>query len=116
MKDSKHNIKFNYLYRDVGNYKIFGDVVFYNQEKIDLGKIEKEIRTVLIDGEFFYPVEWKILALTFDEGDEIFPAWNEFENIEFTNKPPTDKRTFIEFINELNGIENYKKTKKENQL
>jgi hypothetical protein len=46
------NIKFNYLYRDAGNYKQFGNIVLSNLNNIALDLIEDIVRGNLIDGEF----------------------------------------------------------------
>lgn len=103
MSGSKNNIKFNYLYRDGGNYKIFGNVIFHNLENIDLERIEKEIRNSLIDQEFFDPFKWNIPILAFDEiNKEIDHGWNEFERIETTNEEATDNRSILEFIQQIN--------------
>lgn len=47
------NIKFNYLYRDAGNYKTFGFVIFANPNSILIEEAEKKFRNSLIDSEFF---------------------------------------------------------------
>jgi len=99
MKGSKFNIKFNYLYRDAGNYKIFGCVIFSNQKKIDLERIELEIKDNLIDKEFFYPLDCKIPVLNFDGiNEEISDVWYEFENVEFTDEHVTDNKSIEEFL------------------
>ncbi len=36
MSASKNNIQFNYIYRDAGNYKVFGYVVFANPQELSL--------------------------------------------------------------------------------
>lgn len=81
--ENPKNIKFNYLYRDGGNYKIYGSQVFSNPKKLPLKEIETKITANLIDGEFFDPKEWNIPALVFAEWDEdIDHGWNEFESVE----------------------------------
>ncbi|WPU98786.1 hypothetical protein SNE26_22485 [Mucilaginibacter sp. cycad4] len=42
------NIKFNYLYRDGGNYKNFNSIVFNNPQSILLPSLEQLIRSKLI--------------------------------------------------------------------
>lgn len=103
MKNSKYNIRFNYLYRDAGNYKIFGSIIFNNLENIDIKSIEKVIKNKLIDGEFFNPLDWKIPRLHFDTASKALDHdWNEFEKIEITKEDATDSRTILEFIDYLN--------------
>ena len=82
-----HNIKFNYLYRDSGNYKLFNSVIFTNPNKLDLKTIQGQITKSLIDGEFFCPREWNIPALEFDTPDEeLDHNWHEFESVEQTSE------------------------------
>lgn len=57
MRDLKNNIKFNYLYRDGGNYKIWNNEVFPNPQSLTLTEIDNGIRNELIDGEFFDPLK-----------------------------------------------------------
>lgn len=47
------NVCFNYLYRDAGNFKNWGEIVFTNKTDIELNLLELQIRNILIDGEFF---------------------------------------------------------------
>ena len=96
MKVSKYNIKFNYLYRDSGNYKIFDYVIFRNRRELNLTYIDRKIKESLINGCLFYPVGMNVPMLSFGE-DEIegFPIWNEYESVEFTSELPTDKRNFL---------------------
>lgn len=79
------NIKFNYLYRDGGNYKNYGFVILSNPGNLALTEVEKLIRNKLIDGEWFYPEEWGLPELFFDWVDfRVDPTWHEFGNVENT--------------------------------
>jgi hypothetical protein len=76
------NIKFNYLYRDGGNYKTFGEVVFANPDDIPLTEIEARIKAKLIDETYFYHKEFGVPGLipnTFDY--DLDPTWHEFESV-----------------------------------
>jgi hypothetical protein len=82
------NIKFNYLYRDSGNYKKFSSVIFYNPNNIELTELEKLIKSKLIDGLWFYADEWKLPELFTEYLDSrIDPIWHEFESIEYIDEP-----------------------------
>jgi hypothetical protein len=82
------NIKFNYLYRDSGNYKKFGSVIFADPNNIELAEIEKLIRSRLIDELWFYADEWNLPELFTEYLDfRIDPTWHEFESVEYTNGP-----------------------------
>lgn len=80
------NIKFSYLYRDSGNYKNYGYVVFANPENISLEQLEELIRSKLIYGEWLYANEWQLPDLFFDNFDPYTdPTWHEFESVEYTD-------------------------------
>jgi hypothetical protein len=50
MPNSKKKIRFNYEYRDAGNYKNFGSIVIYNSSQIeDLELTEKYVLYLLFD-------------------------------------------------------------------
>jgi hypothetical protein len=87
MSNSLNNIRFSYLYRDSGNYKLYGDVIFSNQEAVLVVDIESQIRKCLIDGEHFDPIEWDIVPLRFEVyDDELDHDWHEFEKVEETQE------------------------------
>ena len=69
MSDLSNNIRFSYLYRDYGNYKLFGATIFSNPENLSVSEIEVRIKAKLIDGEFFNPEEWGISRLKFENYD-----------------------------------------------
>jgi hypothetical protein len=106
MSDSKNSIKLTYLYRDAGNYKVFGSVVFSNPDGIAIAKIEAQIRSVLIDGEFFEPLKWGIKPLAFDESnDELDHSWNEFVSVHETADPPSTSMTVSSFLEKLTVLQ-----------
>lgn len=76
------NTKFNYLYRDVCNYKKFNDVVLFGIFEV------KQIEPLLKDKLFFIPSDVGLPDLQ----DDIFSVddhiWHEFESIELTEEPP----------------------------
>lgn len=51
------NICLTYLYRDAGNYKYWGEVVFSNPDGTDPATLETEARRHLIDGHWFVAVD-----------------------------------------------------------
>src|SRR5690606_12719167 len=60
MKPKPKNLKFSYLYRDEGNYKDFGELVFPNPSGMSPEAASERLRAQLIDGEYFYPKEWGV--------------------------------------------------------
>jgi hypothetical protein len=87
-----NDIKFNYLYRDAGNYKIFGSVIFTNIGSKSIGSIELAIREKLIDNEYFIPEKWNIPRLSFgDYSPELDHDYHEFESLEETDDNAPEK-------------------------
>jgi len=87
MNESRNNIKFNYLYRDAGNYKIYDEIIFANQNSHSLQEIELIIRKNLIEGEFFIPEKWQIPRLDLGSySSELDHDYHEFESLEFTDE------------------------------
>ena len=96
------NIKFNYLYRDSGNYKVFNSVIFKNDSSINLKELDELIKSKLIYGEWLYAEEWKLPKLFTCYFDfKIDPTWNEFESIEYTDELPNNELTLKDFVNNL---------------
>jgi len=98
MNVSNHNIKFNYLYRDAGNYKLFGSLVFSNHDSLSLEYIELTIRENLIEGDYFVPEKWYVPRLSFENySPEFDHDYHEFESIELTDEIPS-KCDISEFL------------------
>jgi hypothetical protein len=93
------NIKFNYLYRDGGNYKNYSSVIFANPDNIDLSDLEALIKSKLIYGEWFYVNEWKLPDLHFDTWDnEIDHTFHEFESVELTEEAAKTDFSLADFM------------------
>ena len=41
-------VKFNYLYRDAGNYKSWGELIFSNPDGLNLKEIDRQLRMKFI--------------------------------------------------------------------
>ena len=81
------NIKFSYLYRDAGNYKNYGHVIFANPNNLSLEQVMDLIKPKLIDGTWFYAKELGLPDLHFDRWDEeLDHGFHEFEGVEFTDE------------------------------
>ena len=50
--DSLVNVEFQYLYRDAGNFKNFGSVIFANRGGIDVASVEEAIRSAIFENQF----------------------------------------------------------------
>lgn len=99
MSNAEINIKLNYLYRDGGNYKVWGYEVFSNPDLLSIKGIEEKIRESLIGGEFFDPQHWKVTRLKFDDlVSELDHTWNEFDSLAVTAEEPTNSNSITEFL------------------
>jgi len=100
MNASNNNIRFNYLYRDAGNYKEFGEIIFTNQDSKRLKEIELAIRKNLIEGEFFIPEKWNVPRLSFENYlPELDHDYHEFESVEVTDENLTENKDISAFLN-----------------
>ena len=98
MSVSKTNIKFSYLYRDAGNNKNFGFVIFANPGKLPTDQLKDTIVARLIDGEYFDHEAICVPDLYFPIKNADDHSWHEFDNLETTTEKPTDKRTIENFV------------------
>jgi hypothetical protein len=100
------NIKFNYLYRDAGNYKNFNSIVFNNPQNIELSVLDYWIRSKLISHHWFYVDQWQVPDLHFGTWDnELDHTFHEFESIEYTDEAANSEKdltSFIQILEKLN--------------
>ena len=102
MEHLRQNVVFRYIYRDAGNYKQFGSVVFSNPNNLTIDELTKAIRAKLTDGEFFCPEKWKIPMIYAEPFDpELDHSWFEFREIEPTMDQPVDHRNIEQFLQEI---------------
>lgn len=99
-------IKFNYLFRDCGNYKYWGEVVLQNDSDQPLEIVEAEIREKLDCDCYFLPSEFRFPTLFFDGAGyrvEIENAFYELHCLEATDEEPNDihGRTLTQFLSEI---------------
>ncbi len=98
------NILFEYLYRDSGNNKKWGEVIFANAKGVGKISLERRIRKTIIDEEFFVSENSKLPKLKFSKFDqELDHDWYEFHSLEETIKPQNDeeKRDILDFIEDI---------------
>lgn len=103
MSDSKDNIRFEYLFRDEGNYKIFQFVIFSNPERVEIEKFEEKIKEKIHEFGFFYPSEWNLPLETFNEDEETSCA--EFVELSNTKEEPTVNYSVEQMIFHLQSVE-----------
>jgi len=102
MSDLNNNIKLSYLYRDSGNYKQYGFEIFSNPTHKSIHEIEDEIKSKLIDKEYFIASQWNLPSLQKCPFDlEMDHNWHEFERIELTTENCTSKIDIDQFIGSI---------------
>jgi hypothetical protein len=93
------NVKMSYMYRDAGNYKLFGSSVLTNINNVSIGDLELQIRDSLIDNSYFIPVKCNIPKLHFSENNEdLDHDWHEFITISSTKEFSDLSLDIIDFI------------------
>lgn len=96
------NLRLNYHYRDAGNFKQFGSVIFPNSSQLAVSEATKLIQEKLISGEFFNPKDWNLPRLHFHPYDpELDHEYHEFEEWEITEEAPTDDRDILAFLQNI---------------
>jgi hypothetical protein len=100
------NVEFSYLYRDGGNYKKFGRIVFSNPEQITCGTVENALTEAFLEDGLFIADQVRVPevflfangALSFDDH-----CYHEFDAVRTTEKESTDPqmRTISEFLSEV---------------
>jgi hypothetical protein len=98
------NIKFEYLYRDAGNFKNWGEVVFSNPRDLDAEPIIAMAGRALIDRAYFVANRVGVPDLHFPEyNGEVDHDWHEAHSFQPTGEAPTDDdhRSIDEFLESL---------------
>jgi hypothetical protein len=93
------NVSFEYLYRDSANYKNWGELIFEAPSEIDLADLDKRIRNVLIDGEYFVAEIAQVPTLYFqDHNSPNDHGWHEFHGVSKSDENSTEKKTIETLI------------------
>ncbi len=98
------NIRFEYLYRDAGNFKNWGEIVFSNPHNLNADFVSTMAEKILIDGAYFVASKAGVLDLHVETYDEdLDHGWHEFYSFQSTDEAPNDpqERNVEEFIKSL---------------
>lgn len=100
------NLKFNYLYRDAGNYKGWGCVCMRNTENLSAEFVTQILRLAFLEGCFFIADQVQIPELfPFGDGEATSDdhCFHEFDSVETTDEPPNDiqSRSVAQFVDEV---------------
>ncbi len=98
------NVRFEYLYRDSGNFKNWGEVVFSNPRGVPVNIVAAMAEQVLIDRTFFVTAKADVPDLHFaDHNEDLDHGWHETHAFLPTDEPPNDvrNRDIEEFVESL---------------
>ncbi len=99
------NVRFEYLYRDAGNFKRWGEVVFSNSSNIGQETFDRLSGSALpLDEMYFLPKQVGVPSLHFGEWvNDLDHRWHEIHAFELCVAPPDDPhnrdiKQFIELV------------------
>lgn len=99
------NIRFEYLYRDAGNFKNWGELVFSNPSNINVDMLKSIAANMLIDQSYFIASKANVPDLHFKEYNMQLDhhCWHEIHTFVPTEEAPNDPlgRNIEEFIESL---------------
>ncbi|KMP12048.1 hypothetical protein UZ36_02470 [Candidatus Nitromaritima sp. SCGC AAA799-C22] len=98
------NIRFEYLYRDAGNFKNWGEIVFTNPSGITVEIISSMAEKVLIDQTYFVANKANVPDLYFEVyNEQLDHGWHEVHTFQTTSEVQNDQyhRTIDEFVESL---------------
>lgn len=98
------NVRFEYLYRDAGNFKNWGEVVFSNASNFTVDHVTAMAEHFLIERTYFVASKADVPDLHFSEYNEkLDHDWHEVHAFQVTDDAPTDpqQRDVEKFIESL---------------
>lgn len=98
------NVRFEYLYRDAGNNKKWGEIIFSNTKDLDIKSIKEIIGSYFIDELYFDANDIRVAELHFEAYDSSLDHdWHEFKDCTATDNSINDiyNRDISEFIDEI---------------
>ncbi|MGL1886655.1 MAG: hypothetical protein OCD76_09085 [Reichenbachiella sp.] len=102
MRRKLNNIELHYLYRDAGNFKRRGMVIFWNPKNLPVDQVVTQLQSRLILEQYFIHTDWKLPPLFFDSYDsELDHSWHELDSVKVTACPSSEIRTIDQFLSEL---------------
>lgn len=108
------NIKFNYMYRDAGNFKVWGEVIFKNVAPVNIELLDTKLRQAF-DDNLFIANQINVPELFLELDGKLTSndhCYHQYENVEHTLEFPTDvfDRSIYQFIEqvELESLKGWK--------
>jgi hypothetical protein len=93
MKGLQMNIEFDYLYRDCGNFKNYGKVVFANQRNLSAKEIHERLLGAIMPEPFFRASDLGLPDLFFKNfpyDPELDHEFHEYYRVSETMDPTND--------------------------
>ncbi len=85
------NICFEYLYRDAGNFKNWGEVVFVNPNNLKPDELNSLVENLLIDHLYFVAEKANVPSLYFEKQvSHLDHGWHEFSRFSATEEIASD--------------------------
>lgn len=100
------NVQFDYLYRDAGNNKQSGALIFSGEKVEKLEYVDEAIQRHLIDDMFFIARDVGVPPLSFHDYDvNLDHDWHEYLGLSWTDMPATvgsdfDINNFIKLMSD----------------
>jgi hypothetical protein len=106
MEKQMSNIEFSYLYRDGGNYKKWGRVVFSNPDGINTESVERKMRQAFLEDGIFIASQIRIPEVFLYAGGKFSSddhCYHEFNGVQPTTSRADDthRRSIGEFLVEV---------------
>ncbi len=101
------NLEFRYVYRDGGNHKKWGKVVFSNPDRLEVGSVENELRRAFLEDGLFIASQILVSAVfLYSEGELSLDdhCYHELARVGPTSESADDshRRSISEFLTEVN--------------
>ena len=87
------NIEFGYFYRDCGNFKNFGEVIFANKRSLSAKEINEKLLSTVMPEPFFRASDLGLPDLFFENfpyDPELDHESHEYHKVSETEKPTND--------------------------
>lgn len=103
------NFEFSYLYRDGGNHKKWGKVVFSNPERLEAGSVENELREVFLEEGLFIASQIRVPAVFLYADGQLSlddHCYHELDRVGPTSESIDDshRRSISQFVAEVNQV------------
>ena len=104
------NLKFSYLYRDAGNFKSWGEIVFLNPERLSMVSIQQRLEAAFDSHELFIAHQIDVPEVfLYNDGNVSANdhCFHEFGSIDSTDEATNDlkHRSISQFLADVERAE-----------